>query len=120
MRAFSRDVATLPSAHAQMMIALDFALGPSSEVVIVGDPEGEDTARMLEALQRRFIPRKVVLFRSSRKGEDDITNVAKFTEDLVSKDGKATAYVCQNRTCNLPTTDSDVMLEQLDERKRKS
>jgi len=120
MHAFSKDVATLPSAHAQMMIALDFALGPSSEVVIVGNPQGEDTARMFEALQRRFIPRKVVLFRSSKKGKDDITNVAKFTEDLASKEGKATAYVCQNRTCNLPTTDPNVMLEQLDERKRKS
>jgi len=114
IQAFSNDVARLPSAYVQLMIALDFALGPSSEVVIVGNPENEDTTKMLKALESRYLPRKVVLFRQSNKVHDEIVNLAKFTEFLVTIDGRTTAYVCRNCVCGLPTNNVEVMLEQLD------
>jgi uncharacterized protein YyaL (SSP411 family) len=114
IQAFSNDVARLPSAYVQLVVALDFALGPSSEVVIVGNPENEDTTKMLKALESRFVPRKVVLFRQSNKAHDEIVNLAKFTEFLVTIDGRTTAYVCRNNVCGFPTTDVEVMLEQLD------
>jgi uncharacterized protein YyaL (SSP411 family) len=114
IQAFSNDATSLPSAYVQLMVALDFALGPSSEVVIVGNPENEDTTKMLKALESRYVPRKVVLFRQSNKTLDQIVNLAKFTEFLVTIDGRTTAHVCRNYVCGLPTTDVEVMLEQLD------
>jgi uncharacterized protein YyaL (SSP411 family) len=96
------------------MIALDFALGPSSEVVIVGDPQKEDTVKMLQTLQSKFIPRKVVLFRSSGEETPEITDIAKYTKDLEGKEGKATAFVCRDYVCNRPTTDASAMLELLE------
>lgn len=114
IQAFSNDVARLPSAYVQLMVALDFALGPSSEVVIVGNPENEETAKMLKALESRYVPRKVVLFRQSNKAHDEIANLAKFTEFLVTTNCKTTAYVCRNYVCDLPTNNVEVMLEQLD------
>jgi len=41
--------------------------------------------------------------------------LAPFTKDLTTIDGKATAYVCRNYMCNLPTIDVQKMLEQLHE-----
>ena len=38
-RAFFENVRQSPSAYTQLMIAIDFAVGPSYEVVIVGDPQ---------------------------------------------------------------------------------
>jgi uncharacterized protein YyaL (SSP411 family) len=114
MHAFSIDVARNPSAHTQLMIALDFALGPSSEVVVVGDPRREDTAKMVQTIRSRFLPRKVVLLRSSVEDSPEITDLAEFTKDLHGKEGKATAYVCRNYVCNLPTNDVQAMLELLD------
>jgi uncharacterized protein YyaL (SSP411 family) len=115
MHVFSAEVARAPHAHAQLMIALDFALGPSSEVVIVGDSQGEDTADMLRAIRSKFFPNNVILVRSSVEDADEIASLAKFTKDLKAKEGRATAFVCQNHVCKLPTTDPSAMLELLDE-----
>ena len=115
LHAFSAEVTRLPSAHSQMMIAMDFALGPSSEVVIAGALESEDTKKMLRTLESRFVPRKVVLLRHPGKEYDEIVDIAKFSENLVSVDGKITVYVCKAYVCNLPTADAEVMLEQVDQ-----
>jgi uncharacterized protein YyaL (SSP411 family) len=115
MHAFSLDVARAPHSHNQLMIALDFALGPSSEVVIVGDPQKEDTANMIRTVWSRFLPRKIVLFRSSVEESPEITDLAKFTKDLKGKEGKATAFICRDHICKAPTTDARAMLELLDD-----
>lgn len=98
-----------------MMIALDFALGPSTEIVIAGNPKDEDAMNMLRTLESKFLPRKVILLRDQNKTSDEISSVAKFTEYMVSVDGKATAYVCRNNICNMPTTENETMLQQIDD-----
>jgi hypothetical protein len=116
-RAFSSNLLRSPSSHTHMLCALDFALGPSQEVVIAGDLQARDTQQMLRALRRAFIPHKVVLFRPSEM-TPKITNLAEHTKGMTSRKGKATAYVCQNYQCRLPTTDTRQMLELLDEASR--
>jgi uncharacterized protein YyaL (SSP411 family) len=120
MRAFAGKVSLSPSAYTHLMIALDFALGPSSEVVIAGDLKADKTQKMLEALHSRFIPRKVLLLRSSTEKAGEIARMAKFTEYMVSTNGKPTAYVCQNHTCKLPTADPETMLQLLGEKKNQN
>ena len=115
-RAFFESVKQLPSAHSQLLIAVDFGLGPSYEVVIAGNPQAEDTRLMLKALRRKFAPNKVVLLRPAGQESPDIVRFALFTKDLSGSDGKATAYVCRNYACQLPTTDVDKMLELLGNR----
>jgi uncharacterized protein YyaL (SSP411 family) len=113
MRTFSTEVIRDPSAHTQLMSVLDFALGPSSEVVVVGDPKKDDTARMLQTLRSKFLPRKVVILRSSAEKSQEITDIAKFTESLHGQGDKATAFVCRSHVCYLPTIDVRAMLELL-------
>ena len=36
-KAFSSEISRMPDAYSQMLIALDFGLGPSKEIVIAGD-----------------------------------------------------------------------------------
>jgi hypothetical protein len=93
------------------MSALDFAVGPSCEVILVGDPDRADTQGMIEALRSRFEPRKVVLLHSSLGQRPGTRHLEAFTQGLTIKEGKATAYVCCNRVCNPPTTDPDKMIE---------
>jgi uncharacterized protein YyaL (SSP411 family) len=112
-RAFSRSVEQSPSAHTQLMVALDFGLGPCYEVVIAGGAHAEDTRAMLKALRTRFLPNKVVLLNTSEEGSPEISQLAAFTRNQSSIGGKATAYVCLNYNCKLPTTDISKMLELL-------
>ncbi|MGD0978795.1 MAG: thioredoxin domain-containing protein [Candidatus Bathyarchaeia archaeon] len=111
MSSFAYDVSRAPSACTQLMSALDFAIGPSCEVIIVGDPGKADTKRMIEVLRSRFAPRKVVLLHSSLDQRQGTRYLDAFTQGLTSKGGKATAYVCCNRVCNPPTTDPVKMME---------
>lgn len=114
MLALSNTVSKAPSAYTQLLIALDFAIGPTSEVVIVGDWGAEDTDAMLKALRSNFLPNKVMLFRAADNESPEITRLAEFTRELPGKEGIATAYVCKDYKCSLPTTDVRKMLDLLD------
>jgi len=110
-RAFSEAVEQFPSGYTQFLVALDFVIGPSYEVVVVGHSEAEDTKEMLKALSTRFIPNKVTLFRPTEIESPSIDQLAEYIKHQVSLDGKATAYVCVNFACNQPTTEVDKMWE---------
>ncbi len=114
MRSFSSVVSRAPSACTQLMSALDFAIGPSCEVVIVGGSDETGTKRMLEALRSRFAPRKVVIQHLPLNQLQKKPHPSALTESLTSIEGKATAYVCCNRVCNPPTTDPNKMLKLID------
>lgn len=111
-RAFSRSISQAPVAYTMLMAALDFAIGPSSEVVVAGDLEAAGTKNMLDALRREFIPEKVVIFRPIGEAPE-IIRLAGYTRTMSSIEGKATAYVCRNFSCRLPTTDAREMMELL-------
>jgi uncharacterized protein YyaL (SSP411 family) len=114
--AFSGSVKKLPSAHTQLMVALDFGIGPCYEVVIAGKTQAKDTKAMVKALRTCFLPNKVVLLNPDERKSPEIAKLAEFTQNQSSIDGKATAYVCMNYNCKLPTTDIDKMLELLNAR----
>ena len=112
-RAFSGNLRRQPIASPQLMSGVDFGIGPSYEVVIVGDPGSGDTKAMLKALRQKFVPNKVVLLKATGEDAGAISDIAEFTRYQTAREGKATAYVCLNFVCNLPTTDTGKMLELL-------
>jgi uncharacterized protein YyaL (SSP411 family) len=115
-RAFASTASSAPSVHTQMLAAVDFAAGPSHEVVIVGTPGAADTRALARALGRPFLPRKVVLFRPAGEAGSRVVKLAPYTRAQSAIEGTATAYVCRNYACELPTTEAARMLEMLDAR----
>jgi len=113
VKAFSGHVAQFPSGYTQFLISIDFGIGPSYEAVIAGAPGAVDTIEMLRAINIRYIPNLVVIFRPSDQKSPDIDKVAGFIRNYVSIEGKATAYVCLRNMCKAPTTDIEEMLELL-------
>ncbi|AAM07078.1 thioredoxin domain-containing protein [Methanosarcina acetivorans] len=111
-RAFSKLIKKTPSGYTQFLSAFDFRLGPSYEVIISGKRESPDTVNMLEELWSYFTPNKVLVFRP--EGENpEIADLAEYTKEQLPIEGKATAYVCQNYECQLPTTETREMLKLL-------
>jgi uncharacterized protein YyaL (SSP411 family) len=111
--AFGAQISRAPMAHCALLLAVDFMLGPSFEIVIAGKRGGEDVAAMVSALESVYQPNRVVVFRPA----DDagaITRIAPYTGDQVAPaDGRASAYVCREFTCQRPTTDAGEMLRLL-------
>jgi uncharacterized protein YyaL (SSP411 family) len=112
-RVFSGGAKESPAAYTQLVVALDFAIGPSYEIVIAGNPQAEDTRLMARELGRRFLPNKVAILNRSDQKSPEIARLAEFTRRQSDIGGKATAYVCINHSCKSPTTDVDKMLELL-------
>ncbi len=112
-KAFAPSVQRNPAGHSQMLVALDFALGPSYEVVIAGAPGAADARVMLRALEQRFLPNKVVLLRPDGPDAARLATLAEFTQSQSSLGGRATAYVCRDFACRAPTTDPQQMLAAL-------
>jgi uncharacterized protein YyaL (SSP411 family) len=111
-RAFSKMIIKTPSGYTQFLSALDFRLGPSYEVIISGKPGAPDTESMLEELWNYFIPNKVLILRPEGE-KPEITDIATYTKEQLPVEGKATAYVCQDYKCQLPTTETSEMLKLL-------
>jgi uncharacterized protein YyaL (SSP411 family) len=103
--ACSGKVTPYPAAFTQLLCGFDLALGPSSEIVIVGRTGAPDTLAMLDVLRKKFLPHAVVLFRPIEEKEPAILKLAPFTAGMKSLDDKATAYVCSGYRCAQPTTE---------------
>ncbi len=109
-KAFSETINRYPAGYTVLLMGVDFAIGPTYEIVITGDPARQDTREMVQAIYSRFIPNKVLLLKPEQPQQPGITQLADFTQSLSTIDGKATAYVCRNFACELPTTDVEKML----------
>ncbi|MFX1466662.1 MAG: thioredoxin domain-containing protein, partial [Promethearchaeota archaeon] len=59
-KAFSKNVKDSPAAHCQLMVALDFAIGPSYQVIIAGNSQAEDTKSMISAIRAQFLPNLLI------------------------------------------------------------
>ncbi len=107
----SRAVATLemmsgqmeriPMACGQALIALDFLLGPTHELTVVGHPA--DGEQLLNRLNRQYLPNKVIHMRVADSSDDSLTAPVRASlAGKSSRDGQPTLYVCQNGTCADP------------------
>ena len=114
VRAFSGAVREYPAGYTQLLLAADFAIGPSYEVVIAGDSGSENTEDMIRTVRSGFVPNKVVLLRPVEQESPEIDSIADFVKAYGKPDVKTLVYVCRDRNCQLPADDPDKVLELLD------
>lgn len=103
LKSFAGTISSNPSAYSQMLIALDFYLGPTKEIVIAGD--SKQTHKMIERVNSHYLPRKVILFSPAGAAGKGIQSLVPFLQNMAPQDGDPTAYVCENFICQLPTKD---------------
>ena len=116
---FSGPVSGSPTAYAQMLIALDFALGPGREYVIAGDRGTGETESMIRIIAERFMPRSVTLLRPAGDGAGEIIGLAPMLEGMTAVDGKPTAYICENFRCSAPAAGEKEFVKRLSEMEKK-
>jgi len=112
-RVFCDEVERAPSAFTCFMTALELGAGPSREVVIVGDPRSSDTEAMIRAVRSTYAPEVVLFFKPYPEKDPAVSRVAAFTAPHTAIGGMATAYVCEDHACRMPTTDVGELLTSL-------
>ena len=100
LNALGSRIANQPVAVPQMLAAVGYYIGPRRQVIIAGDPEAQLTKALLKTYRSRFLPNSIVLF-------------ADANSDMKELNGRPTAYVCENYTCQLPTSEIERFNELL-------
>ena len=96
-----------PSGFGYALSAADFLLSTPKEVAIVGKDEA-DMRDLLAETWRRYLPNKVVA-----PGSVGDTVPLPLLENRPLINDLATAYVCENYTCQQPVTDVAALRDQL-------
>jgi uncharacterized protein YyaL (SSP411 family) len=105
LQVFSSAVADVPMACTQLLIALDFVVGPTKEMVIAGDPQEEMARAMIALLHRKFVPNKAVLLRQEGEAGKDLTALSPFVAGMIPVGKKPAVYLCARFACRSPLTD---------------
>jgi len=113
LRRFSGRIVESPTGFTAMLLALDYRLGPSQEIVIAG--RASDARSLIQETRRHFLPNATLLFRETGPRGDAISQMVPFTKDLAPLDGHATAYVCEDYACRRPVTTTDDLATVLNE-----
>jgi uncharacterized protein YyaL (SSP411 family) len=100
----SEPMARYPLGFARALNALDFFLGRPREIAIIGSVSTPDTQALLREVFEPFLPNKVVA---------GGTATIPLLEARDLRDGKATAYVCEQYVCQAPTTDPEELRRML-------
>ncbi len=114
LRAFASRAEKMPHAMPQMLAAMDFSFDKPKQIIIAGQPDAPDTKALLAAIHARFIPNKILLLADNAEGQEYLRVSLPIMSSLTRIDNKATAYVCENYTCQLPTNEVEVLLRLLE------
>jgi len=109
-KAFSIQIERYPNGYSQLLSGVNFAIGPSFEIVIAGNLKDKLTQEMLKEINSMYLPNKVILLKSSG---NNLEKIAEFTRGQEILNNQTTVYVCRNFVCSLPTTDPNKLLQLL-------
>ena len=101
--AFARKMSEQPAGLPQMLVAYQWSIGKPLQVILAGNPDAADTQALARSVHRRFLTNVVAAMAS---------DAAPY---MVPVDGRATAYLCENFACQLPTSDMTKFEAMLDE-----
>ena len=104
LKSMTSLVSQHPSAFPHLLCAMDFYLGQTKEIAVIGSLQDKNAKALLRTVSSRYLPNRVLAC-----GMD---GGLAMLENKPQVDGLATAYVCENFTCKSPVTSP----EDLDDR----
>ena len=95
-----------------MLSALSTYHAGVPQIVIAGEAEAPDTRALFDALRVSYRPSSVVVpaFTGHR---DWLERVLPWVTPMVARDGRATAYVCRDFTCQAPVHTAEELVARL-------
>jgi uncharacterized protein len=107
--AFGGQLNNAPESMPAMISAFEALSAQRRQVAIAGPASRQDTRTMVALYWQQFLPNAILLHAVGGTQQKELSRTLPFLADLHEQGGKATAYVCQNYVCNLPTSNIQVM-----------
>ncbi len=113
--AFYEILTETPTTLNEMLVALDAQLDTMKQIVLVSGPGGDGSAAMLGVLRSTFVPNGVFVHVTQGANLRAHARRVPLLAGKTARDGRATAYVCENRVCQRPTSDPTDLARQIRE-----
>jgi uncharacterized protein YyaL (SSP411 family) len=107
--AFRAQWTRAPQALPQMLCALELALEPPRHAIIAGDPTRGEFQELVAVLQDRLGPKRLLLAADGGPGQAWLAERAPWIAEMRPTNGRATVYLCEEYTCQAPTSDTDTL-----------
>jgi uncharacterized protein YyaL (SSP411 family) len=104
LKASAQLVNRYPGSFTNYLSALLYSEN-SSEIVIFGKRGSETVGEFADALRKKYLPCKSLLFVPANEPGSAIFKIADFAKDYKMLDGKTTVYICRKHVCGKPVTD---------------
>ncbi len=102
LKIFSQKIRISPSSFTYALLGFEFVIGPSLEIVISFEEMTEELKKILEILNKKLLPNKILILNSHR--DKEIKSLAPFVLNKNQIDNKLTIYLCENYQCRKPVT----------------
>ena len=102
---FAAQLAHLPTALPQMLVALDASTKPRRQIVVAGALADTATRELLCEVRRHFLQDTIVLLADGSKAQAFLAEKNQVLASMQRVDGRPAAYVCQHFTCAAPVTE---------------
>ncbi|MEQ8820622.1 MAG: thioredoxin domain-containing protein [Sumerlaeia bacterium] len=112
IKAFGGSLKERGVGHTMMLQAVDFAAGPTREIVVAGDPEHPQFAAMADFVRRKFYPNTVVVHRPADDNAEIIA-LAPYLKEMRPREGRPTVYFCENFACQQPIVAMDQLVSTM-------
>jgi uncharacterized protein len=103
----------LPAGFGRLLCALDFSTSRPVEVALVGDPASEEARALAGVVYGQYLPNSVLAGRAPE--DEEAPALVPLLAERGEREGRATAYVCEDYACQSPTTDPEELARQLHE-----
>jgi uncharacterized protein YyaL (SSP411 family) len=113
LRQFARTLMLSPGSVPYMLTALDFYSDKAKEIIIAVPHDHVEAGPFLTKLAQTFLPNSVVAVVRDGSDQAALAPLVPLVAEKEARNGRATAYVCERRVCDLPTADPDVFARQL-------
>jgi uncharacterized protein YyaL (SSP411 family) len=101
LKLYTSQMQRSPSGFAVLLSSLDYFWGDPKEIVIAGDRESGQTLEMIKAVQKQYLPNKILAY-----ADPELANqkeaILQVIDGKVAQDGRVRIFVCENYACQSP------------------
>lgn len=113
---FSELIRGYPMAYTQFLQAVDFAIGPGREFVLVGDPLEPEAVAMMRAIHSTYCPGKTLHWLQGAEDQRKrLEQLAPYLKIMGPDTNGPAVYVCEGFACRKPATTLAELQQSLDE-----
>ncbi|MFH2204486.1 MAG: thioredoxin domain-containing protein [Elusimicrobiota bacterium] len=116
LKRFGTQLREHPQTLPQLMAAADFASTKPRQIILAGKLDDPGLREMLRIVHSRYMPAKILLVVPPGEVHERLAKRLPILKGMVPIADKATAYICADFTCEMPTNDLAVVRKLLEKK----